>query len=346
MFDIPELLFAEFTDMFNVIDDEAKAYTLGIMASSQLIGTALVVRDVAYFLMHAFGKHIVKEGTCYKIGNETNIYQDIKKYLFDSNGNKLYPMLHIRALQWAFIRGVFDSKMGSLAWNESEPMCTISAPGDYLYNIAGFSNIPSVIDYENNTITFNGTNCIDFLGEMYPHNTIYKFEQKYKKYLEFLLWKPTSIEFPHCKVFKVDDFAVIPSKCKESDAGYDLTIIKEAKKLLPSVTLYDSGIQIQVSHGLYVEIVPRSSLSKSGYMLANNVGIIDRGYTGNILVALIKVDQSAPDLTLPFKCCQLIFRHQVHVNMKEVKVNFKETSRGAGGFGSTSYNQKSKDIII
>ena len=52
-------------------------------------------------------------------------------------------------------------------------------------------------------------------------------------------------------------------------------------------------------------LVPRSSISKTGYMLANSVGVIDRTYTGNVLVPLIKVDKSMPDLILPARVVQL-----------------------------------------
>lgn len=69
--------------------------------------------------------------------------------------------------------------------------------------------------------------------------------------------------------------------------------------------------------------------------MANSVGIIDPSYNGNLLVALVKVDPEAPEVTFPFRCCQLIFRQQVHVNVNEVDTMFDATERGAGGFGST-----------
>jgi dUTP pyrophosphatase len=90
-----------------------------------------------------------------------------------------------------------------------------------------------------------------------------------------------------------------------------------------------------VNQGLYAEIVPRSSLSKSGYMLANSIGIIDCSYKGNLYIALTKIDNTMPDLTLPFRCCQLIFREQIHVDLEEVTSFEEQTSRGSGGFGST-----------
>jgi dUTPase len=39
-------------------------------------------------------------------------------------------------------------------------------------------------------------------------------------------------------------------------------------------------------------------------MMANSIGIIDPGYIGSIMIALTKVDESAPDIQLPMRCAQ------------------------------------------
>ena len=69
-------------------------------------------------------------------------------------------------------------------------------------------------------------------------------------------------------------------------------------------------------------------------MLANGVGVIDRGYTGEIFVPLIKVDDGAPDLQLPVRLVQVIPRPIIAAELVEVD-DFEETSRGASGFGSS-----------
>lgn len=196
-----------------------------------------------------------------------------------------------------------------------------------LRSIGDFSKIPYNIHDHN--IIFYGTNCIDFLSKVYEIQNKYRVERKYETFCQWLSW------LPECFVYKTDVNAVLPSKHKGSDVGYDLTVIKEAKKLGNLVTLYDTGIKIKVQNGYYGEVVPRSSLSKSGYMLANCVGIIDPSYNGNIFIALIKIDENAPDIELPFRCCQLIIRPQVHADIIEVAEDFEETARQGGGFGSS-----------
>ena len=47
------------------------------------------------------------------------------------------------------------------------------------------------------------------------------------------------------------------------------------KKLGMTREFFDTGISIHVSDGYYVEIVPRSSITKTDFLLANSVGIID-----------------------------------------------------------------------
>ena len=83
-----------------------------------------------------------------------------------------------------------------------------------------------------------------------------------------------------------------------------------------------------------MEIVPRSSLSKSGYILANSVGIIDNSYRGNLMVALTKVCDDAKEIEYPFRCCQMIVRKYVNTYLEEVG-NVDKTKRNEGGFGST-----------
>lgn len=167
-------------------------------------------------------------------------------------------------------------------------------------------------------ILLTGTNIVDFLGDIYP-----------VKHLTEL--------FPavHCKFYKALPNAVTPSKPKLSDVGYDLTVINEYKVLNNVTSLYDTGIKVSIEPHFYVEIVPRSSLSKTGYILANSMGIIDGSYRGNIYIALTKVDPEAKPIEFPFRCCQMIIRPQYQAVLEESTEDLDETHRSDGGFGSS-----------
>jgi len=127
--------------------------------------------------------------------------------------------------------------------------------------------------------------------------------------------------------------APVPSKAHEDDAGFDLSLIQKVKEV-NGVSFYDTGIAVAPPEGHHFELVGRSSISKTGYMLANNIGIIDSGYRGSILVALAKVRVDAPDLELPVRLVQLIPRKTINIQGIEVD-NLDDTERGDGGFGSS-----------
>jgi dUTP pyrophosphatase len=137
----------------------------------------------------------------------------------------------------------------------------------------------------------------------------------------------------HFKFSKSLKEAVPPSKTRASDSGYDLVILKKIKTV-GEVEFYDTGIKIRPIFGYYFNLVPRSSITKTGYMLANSIGIIDRTYHGSVIVPLIKIDKNSPDIQLPAKIVQIIPASIIHVEFNEVNT-FEETQRAEGGFGST-----------
>ena len=72
--------------------------------------------------------------------------------------------------------------------------------------------------------------------------------------------------------------------------------------------------------------------------MTNSVAIIDSGYTGNIKVSLTKIDSSLPNLELPIRIAQLVLTPYINSKLVFVNtdVNFIETKRNDGGFGSTN----------
>jgi deoxyuridine 5'-triphosphate nucleotidohydrolase len=174
-----------------------------------------------------------------------------------------------------------------------------------------------------------GINIIDRL-----HAIRNESEELYELYAEVSsLYQRTRV--PGIGFRLADPLAVMPSK-RIIDVGYDLTVVSVAKQLTPLTTMFETFVSVDIPLGYYVEVVPRSSLSKTGYMLANGTGIIDPGYTGTLKVALIKVDPSTPALELPARVCQIILKQYVVSDAYDSTGTRRITSeRGAGGFGST-----------
>jgi deoxyuridine 5'-triphosphate nucleotidohydrolase len=171
--------------------------------------------------------------------------------------------------------------------------------------------------------TYKGANALDYLlsDNSRPLDTI---EEMY------MSTKGTLLPF---KYTLTDDLGIPPQRARPSDSGFDLTLIG-VRKQFGKVTMYGTGVSVQPPSGYYFDLVPRSSMIKTGYMLANSVGIIDQAYTGEIMVPLIKIDPDAPDLELPAKLVQLIPRRWF--GFYPVNTELDETSRADGGFGSTN----------
>lgn len=202
---------------------------------------------------------------------------------------------------------------------------------DYSSNCEQIIDIPYEVYNDDNVtqLIFDGPNAYDFLYKVEQEILSLNYPDIYYKFNKRVNGNTTLV------VRQVNDNAVIPSKSRFSDVGHDLIIISKHKDISNICALYDTGLQVQVPFGYYTEIVPRSSLSKSGYMLANSIGIIDNGYRGNLYIALIKVDPNALPIEFPFKCCQLVLRKQYFSNISVTHDELIDTQRMGGGFGST-----------
>lgn len=230
--------------------------------------------------------------------------------------------------KWELIRNCLETN-GSISVNGCKVILR-SLPHTLLKSMAEFTGIPYSLTEEE--LVYDDTNALDLLGCLYNENRNDYNLSFYNKYLSML---SPDRSIGKMLIYRTCDEAIIPSKSRVSDVGYDLTIISKVKALNNVVSLYDTGIRIRVPRGYYTEVIPRSSLSKSGYMMANSIGVIDRSYNGNIYVALAKIDESVPEIKFPFRCCQLVIRKQHHLLLEETLEDLEETSRGEGGFGST-----------
>jgi len=179
------------------------------------------------------------------------------------------------------------------------------------------------LDETNTCVKYTGSNAIDFIMRTFDNKPPYSIERN-------MLISSNYLPF---RYKLVDDLGIPPYKTRQSDSGFDLNLIA-IRKTFGNVTVYGTGVSVEPPSGFYFDMVPRSSMIKTGYMLANSVGIIDQGYTGEIMVPLIKMDPSVPDIQLPCKMVQLIPRRW-H-GFRPVDSEIVQSDRGDGRFGSTS----------
>jgi dUTP pyrophosphatase len=140
---------------------------------------------------------------------------------------------------------------------------------------------------------------------------------------------------------KVSDLAQ-PLRCAYgTSAGIDIAAVRIAKEY-DGVYLLGTGWSLEIPDTHYVEIHERSSTHKEGWTLANNVGIIDPCYRGEIFLAMTptiastKMGKEGRDLPqLPWYAAQLIVKKREIALWSEVD-ELSVTERGDGGFGSSN----------
>ena len=129
--------------------------------------------------------------------------------------------------------------------------------------------------------------------------------------------------------------AKIPSQKHVSDIGYDISASDNVTLKSNEVTLVSTGIAINLPQQCAGFVLPRSGLStKHKITLINSPGLIDPGYTGELLVPLINHGDDDYEIKAGDRIAQLVLINTNSVNFKVVD-SLPETDRSSGGFGST-----------
>jgi len=130
----------------------------------------------------------------------------------------------------------------------------------------------------------------------------------------------------------------LPSYATPGSAGLDLRACLEAPLVLEpgQSALVPTGLSIHIGDpGLAAMILPRSGLGhKHGIVLGNLVGLIDSDYQGQVLVSCWNRGKDAFVVNPMERIAQMVVVPVVQVELNVVE-SFDESSRGAGGFGST-----------
>ena len=134
----------------------------------------------------------------------------------------------------------------------------------------------------------------------------------------------------------LDQGLPLPRYQHEGDAGFDLPsrvdfVIEPGER-----ATVPTGVAAQIPRGYAGLVLPRSGLAaRHGIALVNSPGLIDAGYRGEIAVVLINTDKRRPfEVKRGDRIAQLVIQKVEEAVIVEVD-RLDETSRGAGGFGST-----------
>jgi dUTP diphosphatase len=135
---------------------------------------------------------------------------------------------------------------------------------------------------------------------------------------------------------RVDDSAPLPSAAHPGDAGLDLrsnvdlVVGPEERAMVPT------GVAVAIPAGHAGLVLPRSGLaSRQGLTLANSPGLIDAGYRGEIICAVVNLDPREPvKIARGDRIAQLVIVPVASVEPEWVD-DLPPSARGEGGFGST-----------
>lgn len=161
---------------------------------------------------------------------------------------------------------------------------------------------------------------------------------------------------------KVNNRSMILSPAHEGDAGYDVIAAKDPEIVGIKASSgpwysqidyieYDTNLVIEPEVGFHTLALSRSSISSKNLILCNSVGLIDNGYRGTVKFRFKYVPQPSDyyfnnygiaGIEVDFnkiyqvgdKIGQLVFTPTTIADIV-ISDDFSQTSRSAGGFGST-----------
>jgi dUTP pyrophosphatase len=130
--------------------------------------------------------------------------------------------------------------------------------------------------------------------------------------------------------------ARLPEAQHPGDAGLDLCSVVDVEVAPGERAMVPTGVAVAIPEGYAGLGLPRSGLaSKFGLTLANSPGLIDAGYRGEVICAVVNLDREQPvQIAKGDRIAQLVII-PVPVFESTWAETLPTSVRGAGGFGST-----------
>jgi dUTP pyrophosphatase len=141
---------------------------------------------------------------------------------------------------------------------------------------------------------------------------------------------------PSLPFTRLDPGAVLPERAHPGDAGLDLRSVVDIDVGPGERAMVPTGLSVAIPEGHAGLVLPRSGLaSRQGLTLANAPGLVDAGYRGEIVCAVVNLDRDEPvTIAKGDRVAQLVI-----VALPAVEPGWVDelppSTRGEGGFGST-----------
>jgi|SRR5262252_3104160 len=135
--------------------------------------------------------------------------------------------------------------------------------------------------------------------------------------------------------FMLEHGAKLPWRARETDAGFDLHALENVQISPHDIAYVRTGVHLMPPDGYFFYIAPRSGITKTGVLAIG--GIIDAGYTGEILVPLHNTTDHAFIVHQGDRVAQAVFLPILHPTFRDVQqfTVSDKNHRGPKGFGSS-----------
>jgi dUTP pyrophosphatase len=135
---------------------------------------------------------------------------------------------------------------------------------------------------------------------------------------------------------RLDPQATLPSRAHPGDAGLDLSSAVDIEIGPGRREKIGTGLAVAIPDGFAGLVLPRSGLaSRHGLTLSNAPGLIDAGYRGEIICAVVNLDPSeAVSIAKGDRIAQLVIVETPLFDPVWTD-ELPESSRGDSGFGSS-----------
>ena len=131
----------------------------------------------------------------------------------------------------------------------------------------------------------------------------------------------------------VETGAYVPERAHKTDAGLDIKSKETRFVLAHSTAIFHTGLHVQLPHGTAGLLVSKSGLNvKHGI---TSTGLIDEGYTGEIIVKLYNNSDEHYQVHAGDKISQLVVIPVLYEDINLCDSLDENTERGNDAFGST-----------
>lgn len=144
-------------------------------------------------------------------------------------------------------------------------------------------------------------------------------------------------------VERLHSAASLPVRGSADAAGFDLAASEATLVPAGGKAIVKTGLSVAVPAGTYARIAPRSGLAAKK-MIQTGAGVVDFDYRGEVGVVLFNHGPEDMPVAVGDRIAQLILEKVDMSGCREVE-SLDETTRGAGGFGSTGISQEAAKLV-